>query len=149
MRILLAADGSNGFEPAKKELLERPWPEGTEVMVLSVAHTAAPELYDPTMMTMALHDATLEDERKRARETVEEVSRELEERVEGLAISTRVVEGHPKKAIAEVAAEWGADLILLGAHGHGSVSRHFLGSVAHGTILHAPCSVEVARSHGA
>ena len=44
---------------------------------------------------------------------------------------------------------WGADLVVLGTHGHGPAGRFLLGSVAHSVALHAPCSVEVVRSRKA
>jgi nucleotide-binding universal stress UspA family protein len=45
----------------------------------------------------------------------------------------------------EEAERWGADLIVLGSHGHGATMRMRLGSVSHRVVLHAPCSVEVIR----
>ena len=43
------------------------------------------------------------------------------------------------------AERWGADLIVLGSHGHSPAVQMLLGSVSHRIILHAPCSVEVVR----
>jgi nucleotide-binding universal stress UspA family protein len=48
--------------------------------------------------------------------------------------------------IVEEAEKWGADLIVLGSHGYGPMSRFLLGSVAHAVALHAPYSVEIVRS---
>jgi nucleotide-binding universal stress UspA family protein len=39
----------------------------------------------------------------------------------------------------------GADLILVGSHGHGAVGRFLLGSIAQGVLRTAPCSVEIVR----
>ena len=61
-------------------------------------------------------------------------------------MSTRVREGVPKDVIVEEAREWGADLIVLGSHGHGFVKRLVLGSVAAAVVASAPCSVQVVRS---
>jgi nucleotide-binding universal stress UspA family protein len=62
-----------------------------------------------------------------------------------LNVSTQVLTGSPRKAISAYAAEWGADLILAGSHGHSAVGRFLLGSVAQGILRTAPCSVEIVR----
>ena len=54
--------------------------------------------------------------------------------------------GHPRSDIACFAKEWGADLILVGSHGHGAVGRFLLGSVAQAVLRTAPCSVEIVRT---
>lgn len=51
--------------------------------------------------------------------------------------------GVPVDEIAAEAAEWGADLVLLGTHGHTGLSHLFLGSVAETAVRDAPCSALV------
>ena len=53
--------------------------------------------------------------------------------------------GRPVGALADVAAEVGADLCVTGTHGAGAVERALLGRVAEGIVEQAPCSVLVAR----
>ena len=43
------------------------------------------------------------------------------------------------------AREFGADLIVVGSHGHNRFRRLVLGSVAGAVVAHAPCSVQVVR----
>jgi nucleotide-binding universal stress UspA family protein len=45
------------------------------------------------------------------------------------------------------AAEWEADLIVVGSHGRRGVNRFLLGSVSEAVALHANCSVEIIRRH--
>ena len=52
---------------------------------------------------------------------------------------------HPASAICKVAKETHASLIVVGSHGRTGVLRQLLGSVAEGTVRHAPCSVFVVR----
>lgn len=64
----------------------------------------------------------------------------------GLAIETAVLEGvSPARRIAEFAEAKKADLVVVGSHGQGALSRFFLGSVADGLVHAAPCSVLVVR----
>jgi nucleotide-binding universal stress UspA family protein len=56
-----------------------------------------------------------------------------------------VTVGKPATEIVKTAAEWSADLIVIGSHGRGGVSRALLGSVAEAVMRHAPCAVLVIR----
>ncbi|MDX6569092.1 MAG: hypothetical protein QOH15_1670 [Gaiellales bacterium] len=49
--------------------------------------------------------------------------------------------GHAARTIAEVAAEVGADLIVVGTHGYGRVANLFLGSTTQGLIHAGACPV--------
>jgi nucleotide-binding universal stress UspA family protein len=61
------------------------------------------------------------------------------------AVSATVLDGDPRKAIVEAAANAGSDLIVLGARGLGAVASFLLGSVSLGVSRHAPCPVLVCR----
>ena len=148
MKILLAVDGSEYSNAALEEVIRRPWPRGTQVEVLSVAH-AIPEFTDPRLMMRTIQMETLEHERKRAHEVVEKAAAALAEEAPLLAVTTRVVEGSPKESVVLEAADWGADLIVMGSHGYGAAMRFLLGSVSHAVALHAPCSVEIVRKRSA
>jgi nucleotide-binding universal stress UspA family protein len=55
---------------------------------------------------------------------------------------SKVVASHsPARAIVEYARDEGIDLIVLGTHGRGAVSRVLLGSVAERVVRTAPCPV--------
>jgi nucleotide-binding universal stress UspA family protein len=49
----------------------------------------------------------------------------------------------PTHAVVEVAEQRGAPVVVVGRTGRGALARWLLGSVAHGTVLHAPCPVVV------
>jgi nucleotide-binding universal stress UspA family protein len=51
--------------------------------------------------------------------------------------------GRPADEIAREAAEWNADLLVLGTHARHGVERFFAGSVAEGALAQAACSVLV------
>ena len=62
-----------------------------------------------------------------------------------LAISAVAIEGSAKSVILQEAERFGADLIVVGSHGHGAVASFLLGSVSQSVALHAKCSVEIVR----
>lgn len=48
----------------------------------------------------------------------------------GENIITHLAEGDTAKKVLEYAEEWGADLIVMGTHSHGTLEKLFLGTVA-------------------
>jgi len=59
--------------------------------------------------------------------------------------SISVLAASPKELILQEAAEWAADLIVLGSHGSSGLSRFLIGSTSETVATHAACSVEVVR----
>ncbi|MDR6316731.1 universal stress protein [Actinoplanes couchii] len=59
----------------------------------------------------------------------------------GPPVSAEVVEGSPAEALTSVAA--GADMLVLGSHGHSRVRHTVLGSVSESCIRQATCPVVV------
>ncbi len=57
--------------------------------------------------------------------------------------------GPPEEVLAQAAAERGAEMIVIGSHGHTGIARMLLGSVASSTIRHATCDVLVCRGPAA
>jgi nucleotide-binding universal stress UspA family protein len=86
----------------------------------------------------------LEDQKKPARELVERIAKEL--RSAGFKVDAAVEVGDIRESIIDSAAEWRADLIVVGSHGRGGIQRFLLGSVAEFVARHAKCSVEIVRT---
>jgi nucleotide-binding universal stress UspA family protein len=63
-------------------------------------------------------------------------------------LTTHLGVSDPREAIAQLASDLDADLIVIGTHGRRGVSRFLLGSVAEGVVRIAPCPVLVVRPHG-
>ena len=63
----------------------------------------------------------------------------------GLDVTTRLIEGRAASVIVDTARDIGADLIIVGARGHGAIEEAFLGSVSAEVVDQAPCAVLVAR----
>ena len=82
-------------------------------------------------------------------ETVEDARKELKLlrlTLGDAAKATSLVRtGTPHNEIARVAQELGADLIIIGTHGHTGLTRVLLGSTAERVVRHAACPVLVVR----
>ena len=59
---------------------------------------------------------------------------------------TRIVEGNAGSALCDLAADVGADVIVIGTRGRGGVRRALLGSVSDHVVRNAPCPVLVVGS---
>src|SRR5262249_8032520 len=149
MRILLAVDGSEFGDAAVEEVADRPWPQGSEVRVISVIHLPfepGPEVWAlPESYFFRLESA----KRERAGAVINRAIARLREsgasRETPLTLTSEVVVGHPAETIIGTAKKWGADLIVLGSHGYRGFTRFLLGSVSYAVASHAPCSVEIVR----
>jgi nucleotide-binding universal stress UspA family protein len=64
----------------------------------------------------------------------------------GIAASYEITEGRPAYVICKYAEEGNFDLIIVGNHGLGKVSRVLLGSVSDEVVQAAKCPVLVVRS---
>lgn len=147
MKILLATDGSTFSERTVNRVASRSWPAGSEIKVLYVVHPPIPDVPDPLLVLYSGRAQMLAHERKQGEATVEQAASRLRagEGSRSLEITTEVLEGSLKELIVDEAKRWGADLIVVGSHGRGSVGRFFLGSVSLVVAAHAPCSVEIVR----
>lgn len=64
----------------------------------------------------------------------------------GVEADYELVKGPIVESIIEKAAEYNADMIILGAHNHGFLYRAFIGSVCSGVVKHTPCPVLIVPS---
>jgi nucleotide-binding universal stress UspA family protein len=146
MKALLAIDGSPHSHAALTECATRPWPNGTEVQILTVIHPTMPLFLEPTLVFAAAHMEQTLELRSQAPALVKAASDLIRDAAPNVSVTTKIVEGIPKEAIVQEAEDWGADLIVLGSHGYGRLRRTVLGSVAGAVVAKAPCSVQVVRA---
>ena len=84
-----------------------------------------------------------EDYARDAQEMLEKSVSVARELVPGVAVESRLVQEKPAQAL--VMAGHGAELLVVGAHGHGALPDVHVGSVANACVNHAPCPVVVYR----
>ena len=135
MKIILATDGSEESSAAARAVAERPWPEGTEVKVMSMVN---PLIYSIEEMGLFDSGGTL-----RAHKDIGEAAKILNEA--GLKTSAEVIAGRPFRRIINEARDWGADLIVVGKHERRGLRRLVEGSVSERVAGSAPCSVKIVR----
>ncbi len=138
MKILVAYDGSECADAALDDLRRAGLPSDAQIKVLSVVENWLPP---PSGL-----------------EIVEQIARDQEYLVLARRGGIRLVSmepgwdvksesgaGSPATVIIEKADEWGADLIVVGSHGHTALGRFFFGSVSQKVLHEAGRSVRVAR----
>ena len=83
-------------------------------------------------------------------ETIEEGNKAMSAFAERMPVTltgSKTVQGSPKQEIVAYAEEIGADLIVLGSHGHFQIAD-VLGTTATGVLQKAGCDVLVVQSGG-
>jgi nucleotide-binding universal stress UspA family protein len=64
----------------------------------------------------------------------------------GVRVTHQLLRGEPASEIAQLAAKAKVDLIVVGTHGRGGLSRLLMGSVAEGVMRKAPCPVVTVKA---
>lgn len=147
MKILLAIDRSDFSKVAMQAVARQFQTKGTQVQVLHVVEPISAYVSVDIIPHFVPHIAKVEQDRqKEARILVESAARYL--RKAGHKTSELVGEGDPKSVILDQAANWNADLIVLGSHGWKGLGRFLMGSVSEAVTRHAGCSVEIVRTRG-
>lgn len=150
MKVLLAVDGSKSSQEVVEQAARLPWPEGSEIEILSVAEVPSPAMAGPLPMPGAYYvewEKALEDQATAAVEQALGRFRAIAD--PAIVVRGRYVKGNTKEALLDEAAKWGADLIMIGTHGYNPFERMWLGSVSRAITSHPPVrwrSFDRARS---
>lgn len=135
-RILLATDLLPTSEGAACQALDLAHDLGADLLVLSVI--------DPTSGRLPGRAGDRIDQVRSGRELAAQglVSRG---RASGVRVSFLIWEGSPGEAIVDVATSEEVDMVVVGSHGRGPMSRLLIGSVSEYVVRSAPCPVLVVR----
>jgi nucleotide-binding universal stress UspA family protein len=140
MRILLGVDDSNFAPTLVRAIAAQFRADDTDVMVLHVLQPIGPP---PPQMGPGYAPELAEDN-KLAQELVQRTANDL--RAAGFKAETMVGVGDIREGIIDSAADFRADLIVVGSHGQRGIQRFLLGGVSEFVARHAHCSVEIVRA---
>ncbi len=143
-RIVVAFDGSQESEDAFQAALNRHWPKGTAIRIITAIDTRLSiAIVFPTPPIRYWMRGDDKDSVAWVHRMVDDQKRRIEEK--GLIAFSDVIRGDAKDVILEKAEQWGADCIFVGPRGLGSNEKRFLGNVSTALAMRAHCSVEIVH----
>ncbi|MFP5254460.1 MAG: universal stress protein [Acidimicrobiia bacterium] len=143
--IVVGTDGSPSAERAIAQAASLAVADGARLVIVTAYHEGEGPTHDVAA------DAVPEDIRHVLTDRVqaEELAgrgRELAREAGARSVVVQALAGEPAGAIIEAAADFSADLIVVGSRGLDSHAHFILGSVASSVAHHAPCDVLVAHT---
>ena len=158
MRLLIGYDGSSYADAAIADLQRAGLPTDVDALVVTVGDT-------PLVASFASHRIVEQAfAGERARLIVEHADRQVSDALaeaKRLAccaasqlrslypswqVQSEVATGKPARELIRVAANWCADLIVVGTQGRSPLGRLLLGSVSLEVASQAPCPVRIGRA---
>lgn len=155
MKVLIGYDGSPSADEALEELKRAGLPAETKILIVTAGEVWMPpaniQMHQAAMRsrrvagTMARLQTQAEQTLKEAGELGSEAAARIKFEFPDFQVETEIMTGDAGAAIIKKAAEWQADLIIVGSQNRSAIKRLFLGSVARIVVAEAGCSVRVAR----
>lgn len=140
-RVLIAYDGSAASDFIFKDIRQAGLPKDVDALVLTVVEK---QIVPEDVVGGPTHGGPIASPA-----TASGVSKDAAMRLASLfptwQIDAEAASGSPVRTILERAEKWNADLIIVGAVGHGALERLLIGSVSYKIANEAPCSVRIAR----
>jgi len=143
-RIVVGVDGSVAGDAALRWAADIARMRGARLVVVHAWTFIPPApLSEPGLMAVPAGDLVgdLEVESQAADAVLDEALERVG--VSELDVDRRLVEDSAGEAL--VAAAGGADLLVVGSHGHGAIGAALLGSVSRHAEKHASCEVMIIR----
>lgn len=144
--IVVGFDGSENSHLALTWALEEALQHNGQIRVVT-AWSKPPLSWYPALLETAAGEIVAEDSPEKIAGTVQAEALKAAEDA-GVAATGQVVHSDsPASALLDAAK--GADLVVVGARGHGGFNGLHMGSVSTQVIGHAPCPVLVVRPKAA
>jgi nucleotide-binding universal stress UspA family protein len=142
VRVMIAVDASAGSYAAVQLFRRMAWPPDTTLRLFSVAE---PGGWIPPGPDMPVTGGLVGEREVAAYLQGQQIALTEGFLDTGMMVERAVVTGRPGDAIVEEAKRTAADLVVVGARGHGRIASLLLGSVSAEVVDRAPCPVLVAR----
>jgi nucleotide-binding universal stress UspA family protein len=144
--FLIAVDGSSAAHAAVDYVGRQPVFCGLDAIVVGVTPETVAWWFGLAETNAASVEAAYraqDDTGRREAASIADAAARL--RAVGIRASTRLVTGRPSDEVSRLAAETGADTIVLGTRGMTGARRLLVGSVTRGVLHHTGCSVLVVH----
>ena len=158
MRVLIGYDGSSYANAAIADLQRAGLPRDVEALVVTVgdaplvAPFASHRIIEQTFVGERVQ-LIVEHANRQVSEALTEAKRfaccgasQLKSLYPSWQVQSEVAAEKPATELIRVAANWCADLIVVGTQGRSALGRLLLGSVSLEVASHAPCSVRIGRA---
>lgn len=139
--IIVGVDGSAGSIDALQWAVREAQLRGATVRAVSVWDF--PYAYGGLTATVPLPTAGLEDASRASLETA--IASAVPDAAQAAAIERSVLSGNPSNVLVDQSED--ADMLVVGARGHGGFLGLLLGSTSDQIVKHAHCPVVVVHSH--
>ncbi|CAC5426518.1 unnamed protein product [Mytilus coruscus] len=143
---VVAMDGSKHSDIALNFYVQNVYKENDEVIVMYCVHHKAQHKYeskwmpvDPNIIVHKYHEETAKGE---------EICKGIKEKLDAYQVGGKVMQlegGDPGHTIMKKIEELGANLVVVGSRGHGTIRRKILGSVSEYILHHSPVPVFISR----
>ncbi len=148
-RYLVAINESSSSQAVIDTVMSRPWPKDSVFQIISVVPEPKSVFHSRWFQDAKIdehHQKLYAAEKQLAEKFLKEVASKIESKIGKGKVTYHVLEGNVRSLILQIAQDWPADMILLGAHEQDkSILEHFLGSVAQAILNNADCSIEIVR----
>ncbi len=135
--ILVPIDGSSYAKVITDFLVNHRWAASTHFRLCHVIEPLADDVYSEALWEQNALAA--------AEKLLMEISEQISSLLPSALISHVVKHGDPQEEILDEAAEWPADLIVLGSHSHHDPHKTRLGSVALAVLGKTRSTVIIVR----
>lgn len=147
LKVLFATDGSRSAEAAAAALASLPFPQASELTILTIAWSAVADI--PDRYAMEIND-TMKTELAKIRTAESEGAEKIIDQARAhftgnfAAVHGLIKGGDPAVEVLKTADEMKADLIAIGSRGLIGV-KGMLGSVSRRVLGRAPCTVLIGK----
>ena len=143
--IMLATDGSDVSNCALEEIIKLTKHQKTNVRLVHVVDESFVYYGGPGFDYPSLMASYREEGVHILEKAVQQLASQSSLHVDQRLLELKPFQGRIAEVIVEEAAEWPADLLVIGTHGRRGFSRFFLGSVAENIVRIATTPVLLIR----